>query len=90
MLSMLGKFNGRSDPVIGKARSDTDTDTETETERIRWFWHFEILSILSHLAACRIPTQSRINSAVVEKIKFRAPLKGWKTRVSNQDLDARL
>ena len=64
---MLGKINDRSDPVIGKARSDTDTDTETETERIRWFWHFEILSILSHLAACRIPTQSRINSAVVGK-----------------------
>ena len=25
---MLGKINGRSDPVIGKPRSDTDTDTE--------------------------------------------------------------
>ena len=27
---MLGTINGRSDPVIGKARSDTDTDTDTE------------------------------------------------------------
>ena len=78
---MLGKINGRSDPVIGKARSDTDT------ERIRWFWHFEILSVLSHLQnssaeqyyfCCGGKNQVSDTPEVLED------------QVSNQDLDARL